>query len=104
MYAMLADSVSEFNRPMYSSITLGGSPPAGTVAGELINIGIWGLPLPEGLVRDGTTAVGHAIESERTNAAKDHQEERGGAGLLKWPEEVNYSPERTVLNPVIEER
>ncbi len=39
-----------------------------------------------------------------TSAAKDHQEERGGAGLLKWSEEVNYSPERTVLDPVIEGR
>jgi hypothetical protein len=104
MYAMLADSVLEFNRPMYSSITLGGSPPAGTVVGELTSIGIWGLPFPERFVGDGTTVVGHAIESERTNTAKDHQEERGGAGLLKWSEEVNYSPERTALDSVIEGR
>jgi hypothetical protein len=40
----------------------------------------------------------------RTNAAKDHQEGRGGAGLLKWSEEVNYSPERTVFDSFIEER
>ena len=40
----------------------------------------------------------------RTNAAKDHAEERGGAGLLKWSEEVNYSPGRTVLDSFIEER
>ncbi len=43
-------------------------------------------------------------EKGGTSAAKDHQEERGGAGLLKWSEEVNYSPERTVLDSFIEER
>lgn len=43
-------------------------------------------------------------EKVRANLAKDLQGTRGGAGLLKWSEEVNYSPESAVLDSVIEER
>ena len=45
-----------------------------------------------------------ARKKGRTNTAKDLQVKGGSAGLLKWSEEVNYSPERTVLDSVIEER
>jgi len=42
-----------------------------------------------------TATAADRTEKGRTNAAKDLQGKRGGAGLLKWSEEVNYSRERT---------
>ena len=42
-----------------------------------------------------TATAADRTEKGRTNAAKDLQGKRGGGGLLKWSEEVKYSPERT---------